>query len=69
MITKKQSRETRMIELAETHNIYLSISRIKNAAGNDFEGRRWKRALYHALGLAFASNSELEKVRIALGLP
>ena len=69
MMTSQQSRQTRMIELAETHNIYLSIQRIRNAPGFDIDGLRWKRALYHALGMAGGANSQLEKIRLALGLP
>ena len=65
----KQDRQTRMIELVETHNLLRSLVRIKNAPGFDDQGRRWKRSLYHAMSMAYVSNSTLEKVRIALELP
>ena len=69
MKSSKQNRQTRMIELVETHNIYLSIQRIRNAPGFDGDGLRWKRALYHALGMAGGAHSQVEKIRVALGLP
>lgn len=64
----KRQRSTEKIELVETHNIALSLERIKDAPGYDQE--RWKRALIHALGMArVASNTEQKAIREALGLP
>jgi hypothetical protein len=68
-MTSKQNRQTRMIELVETHNIVLSLNRIRNAPGYDAGSLRWKRALYHALSMAYVEHSTIERVRIALGLP
>lgn len=63
----KQLRETRKIELVETHNIALSLDRL-NIDSYD-EGPR-KRALYHALCMTISfSCAAREKIRIALELP
>lgn len=67
MITTKQNRETRQIELVETHNLALSLRRIKDSPGYDNE--KWKRCLYHALGMAYTDRAELEKIRVAMNLP
>lgn len=67
-MTAKQDRETRQIEMVETHNIALSLKRLNNVPG--YDSRRWKRALYHAMGLSsVAADSEVEKIRQAIGLP
>lgn len=63
----KQQAQVKQIELVETYNIYLSIKRIKDAPG--YDDHRWKRALYHAVGMAIIGHSEQEKIRQALGLP
>ena len=69
MITPKQERQTRKIELVETNNIALSLSRIINAAGWGIN-ERWKRALYHALLMASCgSNEEKKAIREAMKLP
>ena len=66
-MTTKQLRETRKIELVETHNIALSIERINasNCHGD------WKRALYHALAMsgAYYNHAQLKAIREALELP
>lgn len=68
MMTPKQERQTRQIEMVETHNLALSIARIKNVPG--YDSMRWRRALYHAIGMTgCASNSMLEKIRQAMELP
>ncbi len=68
MITPKQERQTRQTEMVETHNIATSLKRLHNAPG--FDERRWKRALYHALGMSYVpSNGVLEKIRQAMELP
>lgn len=64
----KQQRQTRVIELAETHNIALSLKRIMNQGGG-YDSERWRRALYHALGIAKAPTEMQRKIREALGLP
>lgn len=61
-------RETTKIELVETHNIALSLDRLVGAPYDC--GHRWRRALYHALGMSgVADRALLEKIRIALELP
>lgn len=66
MKTTKQQRETRMIELVETHNIALSLQRLTSSP---YSVGRWKRALYHALAMdGCAGRDELAKIREALGL-
>ena len=68
MKTKKQDRETRLNELVETHNLALSLRRLREAG--PYDNGRWKRALYHALGIAIcADRTELGKIRAALTLP
>lgn len=68
MKTKSQQRSTEKIELVETHNIALSIQRIKDAPGYHPDG--WKRALIHALGMSNAgTRTEQTAIREALGLP
>lgn len=66
-MTSKQSRQTRQIEMVETHNIALSIHRIQNAPGYDSD--RWKRCFYHAIGMTSGSFEEKKKLREALNLP
>lgn len=60
-------KNTEMIEMVETHNIALSIKRMRSAGPYDTD--RWKRALYHALGLCDISRPIQEKIRQALELP
>lgn len=67
-MTSRQDRKTRKVELVETHNIALSLRRISDAPGYDV--KRWKRALVHAIGMAYvASNDEQRKIREAVELP
>ena len=67
-MTTKQRRETRKIELVETHNLALSIMRMRNAPGCDTE--MWKRALYHALAMTYTGSwEEKEGIRKTLHLP
>lgn len=66
MATKLQ-RETRKIELVETHNLALCLDRLSENWG---AGDRWKRALYHAYCMSsIHSRPTAEKLRIALELP
>lgn len=68
-MTTKQHRETRQIELVETHNIALSLERMQKAAGYETDGRR-KRALYHAVCMTNSfTTQERVNLRIALNLP
>jgi hypothetical protein len=66
MKATKLSRETRLNELVETHNLSLSINRLRSAP---YDIERWKRALYHALSMSDVGRGQLEKIRIALELP
>ena len=68
MTPSKQERQTAIVELAETANIARSIKRIQNQSGG-YDDDRWKRALYHALGMCHVGSSTLEKIRQGLGLP
>ena len=67
MKTIKQERQTRLNELVETHNLALSLQRLRDAP---YDNGRWKRALYHALGLSGCADfEERGKIREALKLP
>lgn len=59
--------KTRRAELVETHNLYLSLTRLRDSPPYDPD--RWKRALHHAAGMAGLSRGEVEKIRLALELP
>lgn len=63
----KRRNTTSRIELVETHNIALAISRAM--MNNGWYSVHWRRALYHGLAIAGASNAQLEKIRVALDLP
>ena len=64
--TMKKS--TDMIELAETHNLYLSLKRLIDTP--PYDCRRWKRALYHALAMSLDHESTvLKQIREAMQLP
>mgnify|MGYP001568639483 FL=1 len=68
MKTTKQQRETRLIEMGETHNIALALMRVNEAA--PYDTARKRRALYHALLMSDGFGSEeLSKIRQALSLP
>lgn len=62
----RQAREVRQIEMVETYNLCNSIKRLKDAPNYDQD--RWKRALYHAVGMA-CHRGDQEKIRNALELP
>jgi hypothetical protein len=67
-LESKQQRQTRQVELVETHNLAISIRRLSETQG--YGSRNWKRALYHALSMSsVAGDSELQKMREAMGLP
>jgi hypothetical protein len=62
----QQRRQTERVELVETHNIALSLERLRK----DNSNIAWRRALYHALSMSYATDrAELEKIRVALDLP
>ena len=63
----KQERQTRRIELVETHNLALSLKRLR--AVSPFDNETWRRALYHALSMECVGRNIIEKVRLALELP
>ena len=54
-------------ELVETHNLSLALKRLQDGGGGYDDGR-WRRALYHAVGMVCTRNVS-EKIRIALELP
>lgn len=57
------------LECIHTHRLLKTLKRLNSSAGG-YDTMRWKRALYHALGMAnVASDNELAKVRETLGLP
>lgn len=57
---------TKKIELVETHNIALSIERLRQPP---YDRERWRRALYHALCMTSVGRQETQKIREALELP
>ena len=66
-MSTKQLRETRKIELVETHNIAMSLVRLNP---HILEGNDWKRALYHAVAMSGVAKTEtLTHLREALKLP
>jgi len=67
-MTPRRSRQTAVVELTETHNICLAIKRVQDQAGG-YDPERWKRAVYHALGMAHVGTDVLQRVREALRLP
>ena len=64
----KQERETRQVELVETLNLYRSLARLR-AASHASHSLRWKRALYHAIGMLETDRQTTERIRQALELP
>lgn len=65
-LTRKQERQTRLNELVETHNLVLSLRRLRSAP---YDNERWKRALYHALLLADVPSNACGEIRKILELP
>lgn len=62
MNNPKRLTTTQRAELVETHNLFLAITRLREG----FYDERWKRALFHAAGMAGVSPGELEQLRKAL---
>jgi hypothetical protein len=66
-MTTKQERQTRLTEMVETHNIFLSLCRLDRPP---YDSRRKTRALYHAITMTGAFSSEaVTAIRVALNLP
>ena len=61
----KNRNETRKIELVESDNIARSLDRLNEG----FDTTRWRRSLYHALGMSISDRDMLVKIREALRLP
>lgn len=62
-------RITDKTELVETHNLAVSLQRLQDGSHNGYDYRRWRRALYHALGITGSGECSLEEIRKALKLP
>jgi len=62
----KRVSQTHLVELVETHNLATSINRLQDAGA--YDGNKWRRALYHALGLCHIGSGTLAKIREALEL-
>ena len=63
-----QRKKTERMELVETHNLALSIHRLRNGA--PYDEQAWRRALYHAVLLSGPNEWELRpKLRETLHLP
>ena len=60
---------TNKIELIETHNIALSLQRLRDGSKNGYDTIRWRRALYHALTMTHTDHSLAKAIREALQLP
>lgn len=61
-------KHTTRTELVETHELAKSLCRLNNTVPYDSD--TWKRAVYHAIGMAGCSyRDEMEKIREALRLP
>lgn len=63
----RRHRVTDQIEMVETHNLALSLRRLKDIGPYDQD--KWKRALYHAIVMTYTPRLVSEKIRIALELP
>jgi hypothetical protein len=63
----KRKGSTDKAELVETHNLSLALKRLQDGGGGYDDGR-WRRALYHAVGMTCSRNAA-EKIRSALELP
>lgn len=63
----KRHGKTDRIELVETHNLALAIQRLNQVP---YDSGRWRRALYHALGIVDCpGRTMMENIRKALELP
>jgi molybdopterin converting factor small subunit len=63
----KRITNTDKVELVETHNLALALTRLIVSTPYDYN--RWKRALNHAIGMTVTNREEQQKLREALGLP
>jgi hypothetical protein len=64
MKTTRRKTNTSLRELTETHNLALSIKRLRESNDSD----EWRRALYHALSMNYVNKDTLCRIREALGL-
>lgn len=62
----KRITNTSLNELVETHNIALSIRRLRGAP---YDEGRWKRAVWHAITMEVTSFEDRRAIREALKLP
>lgn len=62
------TRHTDKLELVETHNIALSIRRLRSGHGGYDDGR-WRRALCHAIWMEISEHEAKQLIREALKLP
>jgi hypothetical protein len=60
--------KTDRVELVETHNICLSLKRLREIPGYASVDP-WRRAFFHAASMAGLEHSALEKIRVALEIP
>ena len=66
MKTRRES-QTKQIELVETYNLYLSLTRLNGAP---YDMWRARRALYHALVMEGSlDKTKMQAIRQALELP
>lgn len=62
-----QRKATERVELVETHNLVLSLRRLRDI--KPYDQQAWKRAVYHAVLMAYLPQSFVSKLREALELP
>lgn len=68
MRNRPQLTKTENMELIETHNLTISLKRLAQVSGRG--ELPMKRALYHAIGMAYAlSHNQRAKIREVLELP
>lgn len=65
-IRVRRAATVRQTEVVETYNLAISLKRLRDAPNYDED--RWKRALYHAVGMS-VHRGAAEKIRTALELP
>ena len=65
----KRSNATDKIELVETHNLAITLQRLRDGSKNGYDTNRWKRALYHALTMTYTDSNVTKAIREALQLP
>lgn len=63
----RRETSTTKVELVETHNLTLSLVRLRELV--PYDNDTWKRALVHACGMAKTGDIQIKKIREALDLP